>query len=75
MSKTHKSSHSQDHEAQPSAVAFANVVSDIFEACFAQYKETKKQTWIESQKQAGNTIFVMDDGTLVAAEIKSTYKS
>ena len=76
MSKTHKStSHSsQSHNPQPSAVAFANVISDIFDACFEQHLKNKKEAWVKAQKDAGNVVLTDDDGNLVSVKIIDTYK-
>ena len=74
MSKNQKSTSQSQEEPRPSAVAFANLFTEIFDACLAEHKEQKKQAWIKKQKAAGYTLFVMDDGTLFATEIKSSYK-
>ena len=77
MKKTYKSTsdHSQNHKPQPSAVAFANLLSDVFEACFAEFKEQKKQAWVKEQKDAGHKVLVdEEDGTLIAIDVVATYK-
>ena len=74
MSKNYESTSDSQTTAQPSAVSFANVVSDIFSACFAEYKDQKKQAWIKEQKAAGNQIVENEDGQLIAVQIIDTYK-
>ena len=75
MSKTQRSTSESQTTGQPTAVAFANVVSEIFDACFAEYKEQKKQTWMKEQQKAGHTVMVDEDGNLVAVQIIDTYKA